>query len=36
MLKIKTKLYENNKENGNSHYVSNIIINTGAKIITNP
>jgi hypothetical protein len=25
-----------NKEIGNSHHVSNIIINTGAKIITNP
>jgi hypothetical protein len=25
-----------NKETGNSHHVSNIAINTGAKIITNP
>ena len=25
-----------NKEIGNSHYISNVIINTGAKIITNP
>jgi hypothetical protein len=25
-----------NKEIGNSHHVSNITINTGAKIITNP
>jgi aspartate carbamoyltransferase regulatory subunit len=25
-----------NKEIGNSHHVSNVIINTGVKIITNP